>query len=294
MPVEGQPEGSGTIISSYISGAFSYNFKDNSTVVVHARYQDDSDPDITVLYDYDQSVGTYTGNPEQDGNLVITAEKVAAMVTAGPNPNVIFRSVARDADSTNPVQVKINGAKESGLGYVVITNEEIPLEDVANPTPVTITIADNIFTIGDDTFAKAILPVKRMVASFRSLSAYNYYSMDFYNDNTYVFNINYMYEEDGIVVVYNYDQSVGTYSGDPTKDGEVTFKGGRYTDKEDSSREKIEQAKDAGEKYVTITNEEIPLTGETNRTVTVSISNGTFTMGDGEDEDTFVKVSNGL
>lgn len=205
---------------------------------------------------------------------------------------MIFRSVARDADSTNPVQVKINGAKGSGLGYVVITNEEIPLEDVANPTPVTITIADNIFTIGDDTFAKAILPVKRMVASFRSLREYDYYSLDFYNDNTYVFNISYsdVDDERGIVIVYNYDQTVGTYSGDPTKDGEVTFNGGRYTDKEDSVGEKIAGAVANGEKYVTITNEEIPLVSETNQTRTISISNGAFTFG----EDIFVKVSNGL
>ena len=55
-------------------------------------------------------------------------------------------------------------------------------------------------------------------------------------------------------------------------------------------REKIEQAEATGLKYVTITNEEIPLVEETSETLMISITNASFDMGVDDEEDLYVRI----
>ncbi|MBP5451615.1 MAG: hypothetical protein J6Y16_05215 [Treponema sp.] len=285
-----QADDSGRVIASYSSGSCSYNFKDNSTVVVHASYEDNSDPQIRVLYDYDQSVGTYTGNPEQDGNVVITTTKVAGMSSGGLNPNVISRAATASA----AVQEKINTAKTNEMDYVVITNEEIPLEEVVTPQSVTITISDDFFEVEDEVFGKTILPSKKIIASFKELGSSDNDRFYFYNDNTFVFHNCYthIWTNSNTIVMWDYDRVIGTYSGDPTKDGTITFTFSKAVNEGKSSDvEKITQAVEAGSSYVSITNAEMVLESASYGSVQYTISNGTINL---ESDALWIRVPAGL
>ena len=79
-----------------------------------------------ITCNYDDSTGTYTGNPAVDGECTITITK------------------------------KTNDMTLLGLFFTAksITNDNLPLEDVENPTPETITITNGSFTRGEATFKR--------------------------------------------------------------------------------------------------------------------------------------------
>lgn len=79
-----------------------------------------------ITCNYDDSTGTYTGNPAQDGECTVTVLKT------------------------------VNDYTLLGLFLTAtsITNENAPLETVENPTPETINIVNGSFTFDSVTFTR--------------------------------------------------------------------------------------------------------------------------------------------
>ncbi|WP_191017140.1 hypothetical protein [Treponema zioleckii] len=110
-------------------------------------------------------------------------------------------------------------------------------------------------------------------------------TVTFNDDKTYVVHANGSFTEEGFTVTLNLDWETGTYTGDPSKDGEIKFKKAKEVS-EDTLDAVLAAAAEAGKTSISVTNKEAPLTAVSSSTEeTLTISGGKFTM----DEDEFTK-----
>lgn len=264
------------IVASYNSGTMTYNFRSDSTFSIHYYSQETDADGFTVIYDYDQAEGTYTGNPNQDGDISITIR--TAVSNAGSSPSTSIAPISSRTAATNSVvQEKIARAKEAGESYVVITNDDIPL--VSAEENLSLTISDNSITTDEGTFTKVRTIATYVCDEYCYETSREIYTLIFRNDNTFTFHT---YREESLdgnqfYTSFDIDDFAGTYTGNPLANGTIVLtktKGAAATRGVPTDPwEKWTSEMNAGNLSYVVTNTDYPLTPCAPQTANATINN---------------------
>ena len=125
------------------------------------------------------------------------------------------------------------------------------------------------------------------VATFKneSATADEYDTVTFYSDKTWKLHAYSKETEGGFTFITDLDGAIGTYTGDPSKDGDVVLKETKEADIDKTALlKKITEAASSGKTSITFTNSDFPLKDHAEE-MTITISNGKTTV----DKETFVK-----
>ena len=106
-------------------------FKDDNTFVVHENSTASASGQTLTFMNLDAATGTYEGDPSKDGTVKVTIKK------------------AIDEDSIDAATMLAKLSSGS-----TITNSDLPLKDVTNPTTEEITISNGKFTFDEAEFTK--------------------------------------------------------------------------------------------------------------------------------------------